>query len=129
MEPSITHFEIYGDEPSHIAEFYGEVFGWKVERMPGIDYWRIFPHANESGPLHGGVTYRTIPGLNGWLLYINVTSLDETVELVKKLGGSVVRAKSAVARVAWVTIVADPANNIFGVWQSDPTAFPVPMPD
>jgi len=25
--------------------------------------------------------------------------------------------------------VADPAKNIFGVWQADPTAFPLPEPD
>jgi len=126
---SLTHFEIYGTQPAGLAEFYRRVFGWQVEEMPGVDYWRIFPHANGNGPLHGGVTYRAIPGLSGWLLYVNVASLDETVKLVQKLGGSVVRPKTAVPKVAWVTIVADPANNIFGVWQSDPTAFPVPMPD
>jgi len=32
-------------------------------------------------------------------------------------------------KTAWVTIVADPAKNIFGVWQSDPNAFPLPEPD
>ena|SRR5208282_4623683 len=37
----LTHFEIYGDEPSGLANFYGKVFGWEVEQMPGIAYWRI----------------------------------------------------------------------------------------
>ena len=129
MEHSITHFEIYGDDPQQIADFYGRIFGWRIEQMPGLSYWRIFPQANETGPLHGGVTHRALSGLNGWLLYVNVASLDETVELVQQLGGSVIRQKTAIPKVAWVTIVADPANNIFGVWQSDPTAFPTPMPD
>ena len=129
MEHSITHFEIYGDDPQRVAEFYGQIFGWRVEQMPGLGYWRIFPQANEAGPLHGGVTRRALSGLNGWLLYVNVASLDETVELVQQLGGSVIRKKAAIPKVAWVTIVADPANNIFGVWQSDPTAFPTPLPD
>ena len=129
MEHSITHFEIYGDDPQQIAEFYGRIFDWRVERMPGLSYWRIFPQANETASLHGGVTHRALSGLNGWLLYVNVSSLDETVDLVQQLGGSVVRKKTAIPKVAWVTIVADPANNIFGVWQSDPTAFPTPMPD
>jgi hypothetical protein len=43
MERSITHFEIYAEEPSQIPEFYGQIFRWRVERMPGVDYWRIFP--------------------------------------------------------------------------------------
>ena len=53
--------------------------------MPGLEYWRIFPKPTESAPLHDGVTYRAIAGLNGWLLYVNVASLDETVGLVQKL--------------------------------------------
>ena len=28
-----------------------------------------------------------------------------------------------------MTTIADPAKNIFGVWQVDPTAFPLPEPD
>jgi len=97
--------------------------------MPGVNYWRIQTGSTEAKPLHGGLTYRAIPDLNGWMLFVNVTSLDETVALVQKLGGSIVRPKTAVPRTAWVTIVADPAKNIFGVWQTDPTAFPVPEPD
>jgi hypothetical protein len=34
-----------------------------------------------------------------------------------------------VPKTAWVTILADPAKNIFGVWQADPNAFPLPEPD
>jgi uncharacterized protein len=63
------------------------------------------------------------------MLYINVVSLDETVELVQRLGGTIVRPKTAVPKAAWVTILADPARNIFGVWQADPSAFPLPEPD
>jgi len=62
------------------------------------------------------------------MLYVNVVSLDETAALVESLGGSMVRPKTAVPNTAWVTIVADPANNIFGVWQADSTAFPPPEP-
>ena len=79
--------------------------------------------------MHGGLTYRTIPDLNGWLLYINVVSLDETGALVQSSGGSIVRPKAAVPRAAWVAIMADPAKNIFGLWQADPNAFPPPRPD
>jgi predicted enzyme related to lactoylglutathione lyase len=129
MTNSLTHFEIYGPAPAQLAEFYRQVFGWQIEQMPGVDYWRIQPAAPEGAILNGGLTYRAIPGLNGWMLYVNVASLDDTVALVEKLGGAVVRPRTAVPKTAWVTIVADPATNIFGVWQADPAAFPLPMPD
>lgn len=129
MPNCLTHFEIYGDQPARLAEFYRTLFGWDLEQMPGIDYWRIDAGFDEKGALSGGLTYRAIPGLNGWMLFINVPVLDDTVERIQSLGGSIVRPKTAVPKAAWVTIVADPANNIFGVWQADPAAFPLPKPE
>lgn len=129
MTNSLTHFEIYGEHPAGLADFYRGVFGWQVEQMEALDYWRIDTGSSGTNTLNGGLTYRAIPGLNGWMLYVQVPLLDETVELIKSLGGSVIRPKTAVPRAAWVTIVADPAKNIFGVWQADPNAFPMPHPD
>jgi uncharacterized protein len=129
MANSLTHFEIYGEEPKELAEFYRRIFGWQLEQMEGIGYWRITTNSEKTNSLNGGLTYRALPDLNGWMLYVQVPALDETVELVKSLGGAVIRPKTAVPRAAWVTIVADPAKNIFGVWQADPTAFPLPHPD
>lgn len=129
MINGLTHFEIYGEHPKELAEFYRRIFGWQLEQMEAVDYWRIDTGSRENNPLNGGLTYRALPDLNGWMLYVQVPALDETVELIKSLGGAVIRPKTAVPRAAWVTIVADPAKNIFGVWQADPTAFPMPHPD
>src|SRR5512136_47785 len=129
MTNSITHFEIYSDQPAPLADFYREALGWQVEQMPGLNYFRIQTGAAEGPALHGGLTYRAIPDLNGWMLFVQVASLDETVARIQNLGGSIVRPKTAVPRTAWVTIVSDPAKNIFGVWQADLAAFPMPEPD
>jgi len=129
MTNSLTHFEIYGEQPAELAEFYSRVFGWQIEKVEGVDYWRINTASEEAKKMNGGLTHRAIPDLRGWMVYVQVPNLDATVELVLRLGGSIVRPKTAVARTAWITIVADPAKNIFGVWQADPTAFPMPEPD
>jgi uncharacterized protein len=50
---SITHFEIYGEQPVGLADFYRKVFNWQVEQMPGVDYWRIQTGSSEGKPLHG----------------------------------------------------------------------------
>jgi predicted enzyme related to lactoylglutathione lyase len=124
-----TNFEIYGTHPDKLVEFYRQVFDWQIEKMEGIDYWRITTPPSESNSLNGGLTYRTIPNLNGFLLYVNVNSMDETLEKIIEMGGSIVRPKTAVPRAGWVTIVSDPEQNIFGIWQADLNAFPVPHPD
>ena len=126
MTNIVTHFEIYGEHPVALADFYRKAFGWQVEQMEGIGYWRVQTGAAEGPALHGGLTHRAIPDLNGWMLFVNVLSLDETVARIQHLGGTIVRPKTSVPKTAWVTIVADPSKNIFCIWQADPAAFPMP---
>ena len=38
---SVTHFEIYAEEPAKLADFYRDLFGWEIEKTPEIDYSRI----------------------------------------------------------------------------------------
>lgn len=83
MTNPLTHFEIYGEQPTSLAEFYSRVFGWQVERMEAMDYWRINTGSDEANTLNGSLIYRAIPALTGWMLYVQVPTLDETVELAK----------------------------------------------
>jgi predicted enzyme related to lactoylglutathione lyase len=87
--------------------------------MEGVGYWRIRTGAMEGPALHGGLTYRAISDLNDLMPFVNVSSLDETAAQIQHLGGSIIRPKTAVPKTAWVTNVADPAKNIFGIWQAD----------
>ena len=73
--------------------------------------------------------FRPIPGPRSWVHYLHVDSLDQTVERIVALGGSVVRPKAAVPKTAWYAVVADPDGNIFAIWQADPLAMPAPEPE
>jgi uncharacterized protein len=35
--PTIAHFEIPSDNLERTKKFYTELFGWKMEKMPGTD--------------------------------------------------------------------------------------------
>ena len=129
MANSVTHFEIYAEAPAKLAEFYRGLFGWQLDKAPGIDYWWIKTSPTATEGVHGGLTYRPIPGPRSWVHYVTVDSLDDAVDRVQKLGGSVLREKTAVPKTGWYAVLADPEGNIFAVWQADPTAFPPPEPD
>jgi len=85
MFAQMRHMAIVTSNANTEGDFYRDVFGWQVEQMPGVNYWRIQTGSTEPKALHGGLTYRAIPDLNGWMLFINVASLDDTVALVQKL--------------------------------------------
>ena len=129
MTGTVTHFEIYAEEPAKLADFYRNLFGWKLDKAPGIDYWRIQTEGSRTNGFNGGLTYRPLPGPRSWVHYVNVGSLDAAVADVQRLGGAVLRSKTAVPKIAWYAVVADPEGNIFAVWQPDPTAMPLPEPD
>ncbi len=129
MAAAVTHFEIYAEVPAKLADFYRSLFGWHIEQAPGIAYWQIQTGATESEAIRGGLLYHPIPGPRSWVHYVHVASLDEAVAEVQRLGGSVLRPKTAVARTAWYAVLADPEGNVFAVWQPDPIAMPLPEPD
>jgi predicted enzyme related to lactoylglutathione lyase len=129
MAASVTHFEIYAEEPAVLAEFYRILLGWEIEKPPGVDYWRIRTDPTNAPGFDGGLTYRPSSSARQWVRYVRVESLDAAIQQVQRLGGQLLQPKTAVPRAAWYAFVADPAGNIFALWQPDETALPVPEPD
>jgi uncharacterized protein len=123
----VTHFEIYGEQPAALAEFYRQLFGWRLERAPGVDYWRIETEASPGRGIAGGLTYRPIAGTRGWMHYVHVASLDDAVAEAERLGAAVLRPKTAVPKAAWYAVLADPGGNIFAIWQGDTNAMTTPQ--
>jgi predicted enzyme related to lactoylglutathione lyase len=68
---SVTHFEIYASEPEKLADFYRTMFGWQLEKAPGIDYWRI---QTESSPFVGS-TSKVYSGLGADIVMGLVSSI------------------------------------------------------
>ncbi len=129
MAGRLSHFEIYGDDPDKLAEFYRELLGWRIERVEGVDYWRISTGAETGSLGAGGIARRPSFDHAGWMNFVEVDSLDAALETAKRLGGTILKEKTAVPRTAWHAVIADPAGNSFLVWEPDPQAFPLPMPD
>ncbi len=129
MNKTIVHFEVYGDDPPKLADFYQKLLGWKFEKAPGpMEYWMIktVPTDSQGQPtapgVNGGMMKRPMPDARAWMNYVAVESLEESVREVQKLGGSVMRPKSPVPKMGWFAVVADPEHNVFALWENDPKA-------
>src|SRR5437867_3188893 len=87
MHP-IVWFDIRAVNVKRAQKFYGKAFGWKFEKFPEMDYWRISTGGMQA-LTKGGLGQRK--GRNtGYLNFIGVPSVARSVAKVKKLGGKVV---------------------------------------
>ena len=124
MDHTIVHFEIPADDVEKLKKFYSELFGWKIEKMPGpMDYWGIatVPVDDKGMPMR--------PGVNGGMMkkqnpehkpvnYIAVESVDEYVKKIEALGGRIVVPKMEVPGIGWWALSLDPDGNQFAILQS-----------
>jgi predicted enzyme related to lactoylglutathione lyase len=124
VDHTIVHFEIPARDVEKLRKFYSELFGWKITRVPGpIEYWMI-----ETVPVYEqGMTLR--PGVNGGLNkkdqppfkpvnYILVEDIDEYIQKIKDLGGTITQEKQEVPGVGWIAQALDPEGNPVAILQS-----------
>ena len=124
MDHTIVHFEIPADDVEKLRKFYSDLFGWKIEKMPGpMEYWGIatVPINDKGMPVR--------PGVNGGMMkkqnpehkpvnYIAVESVDEYVKKIEDLGGKVIVPKMEVPGIGWWASALDPEGNQFAILQS-----------
>jgi len=124
VDHTIVHFEIPADDVQKMRNFYGRLFGWKIEKTPGpVDYWSIetVPVDKKGEPIR--------PGVNGGMMkrqnpqhkpvnYILVESVDDYSKKIEALGGKVIIPKMEVPGVGWWVLALDPEGNQFAILES-----------
>ncbi|MBN2477210.1 MAG: VOC family protein [Pirellulales bacterium] len=118
--PTIVHFEIPADDVERAKEFYGSLFGWKIEKTPGpMDYWMISTtNAEGEKAVDGGMLPRQHPQ-HPITNYIDVPSIEQYVAKIEQLGGKVVVPKTAVPTFGYFAVCLDTENNTFAIWECD----------
>ena len=124
MSGRVVHFELPFDDGERAREFYRQVFGWRLEEMPGMDYTLAMsgPVAaggmpSEPGYINGGLFARGRE-LRGPVLVIDVASIDDALAQVSAAGGATVLAKQAVGDMGFTAYVRDPEGNVVGLWET-----------
>ncbi len=118
--PTICHFEIPADDPQRAKKFYEDLFNWKFEHFPQMDYYGITT-GPEGKSVNGGMMKRQTPE-HAPVNYIDVDCVDTYSEKVKESGGRVVMEKTSVPGMGWFVICLDTESNPFGLWECDEKA-------
>ncbi len=121
--PTVVHFEIPAEDVQRAKKFYEELFGWKIDRMPGPqEYWMIATTtAQGEKSLDGGMMPKQHPEHRP-TNYIDVPSVDQSAGQVEQLGGKVVMPKTPVPGMGYFAVCVDTEGNCLGLWENNPEA-------
>lgn len=131
MNRTIVHFEIPSNDPDKLADFYRNLFGWKIDKMPGeMEYWMVETAPSGQG-VNGGLMRRQSPE-QAPTNYVQVESVDTYCNHIQELGGKITVPKQKIEGMGFFAICQDPEGNSFGIWEDlagDLTGIREPDPD
>jgi predicted enzyme related to lactoylglutathione lyase len=98
--------------------FYGELFGWEIEDVPGGDAGAYSMCRLDGKDVTGMHAHGPDEG-TVWSSYISVHDADATAAKAKELGANVVLEPFDVAQTARMAVLKDPSGTLFCLWQSE----------
>jgi predicted enzyme related to lactoylglutathione lyase len=113
---SIVHVEFAVKDPKKVKDFYGNLFGWKFQEVPEMNY-TLFEAPGGPGGGIGPVQEGQHPGITN---YLYVENIDETMNRITEAGGKIVAPKQEVPGQGWMAWFEDPAGTRMALWQQPP---------
>lgn len=122
----VTHFEIPYKDKDAMQKFYEDVFGWKITKLPDMDYhWATTTESDSEtwmpkkiGVINGGMREKHAPE-DGLVIVMSVKSIDDSLKKVEELGGRIVFPKFEVGKHGLYAQIADVEGNVLGLWQAN----------
>jgi len=121
----VVHFEIPFDDSERAQKFYKDVFGWQINKFPGMDYYiattaetdqnAMIP--KEPGAINGGLVKKDPTGENP-MIVIDVTSIDEHIKKIEQAGGKTIMPKVPISSFGFYARVSDSEGNVIGIWET-----------
>ncbi len=112
---NIVHVEIPSANVEAAGTFYQELFGWKIQHVPEMNYtmWESeggeaggFPQVSDESPA-GQVT-----------VYIHSDDIEADLKKVEELGGKVIHPKAEIPGTGWFGMFQDPTGNVLALYTS-----------
>jgi len=120
----VVHFEIPYENEERAKQFYQNVFGWQIVKMPDMDYSMVTTVDSDPqtmrpktpGAINGGMIRKDPTGPYPMII-IDVENADAHVAKVQASGGKIVMPKIPVGEYGYYARVSDPEGNIIGIWE------------
>jgi len=120
----VVHFEIPAGDLERAKAFYKDIFGWKIEDVPNMDYMMLYTTevddkmmAKEPGAINGGM-WKKEKGDEKLVLVIMVNSVDDYMKKIEGMGGKMMTKKEKVGDMGYYAKFSDPEGNVLGIWEN-----------
>ncbi|GAB5561943.1 MAG: VOC family protein [Synoicihabitans sp.] len=117
----IAWMDLTGPDASAMRDFYREVIGWAVEDVPmadGEESYADYNMVGGDGAPAGGICHAR--GANadmppGWMMYLPVGDLDESLRRVAAEGGKVLKDATSPDGSFRFAVIQDPVGAVFAL--------------
>lgn len=111
----IVHIEIPAADLKGSGKFYADLFGWKVEEIPEMDY--VIFEAGE-GPGGGFNKLSDEVKVGDVMVYVSTDDIEATLAKIESLGGKTVVPKTEIPKTGWFAWFTDPTGNTLALYTS-----------
>ena len=121
MANPFVHVELNTSDLAKAKQFYGSLFGWKLEEMPMPGGGGSYTMINVGEGTGGGMMSMLPPGTPPhWLAYVGVDDVTASTARAKQLGATVLQDVMKVADYGTMSVIKDPTGAVIAMWQPNP---------
>src|SRR5438105_9158506 len=110
---SIVHVEIHSNAPEKTKSFLKDVFGWKFEDMPQMNYSMFQPPSAPGGGLQQA---ENLPA--GVLNYVLTEDIENTLRKVTSSGGAITMPKQEIPGRGGSAVFQDPTGITLALYEA-----------
>ena len=115
MGNAVVHFEVGAADDGPLAAFYGELFGWGLQGMPGGGYTMIDTRGGHG--INGGIG-RSQTGQPWSTFYVETDDLQATLDKANLFGGTTVMPVIDFGGAVTIAMFNDPDGLLVGLVQA-----------
>jgi predicted enzyme related to lactoylglutathione lyase len=118
MGNPVVHWELMSKDPAQIAAFYEQLFGWKIQHRPELNY-RIVETGGQGG-INGGIMKpeHEGPWPGNMTIYILVDDLAAYRRRILAAGGKILIEEQQVPGMGALSLFTDPDGRMMGLWKA-----------
>ncbi len=111
MANQVSWFEISGKDGAKLQQFYGDLFGWKIDANNPMSYGMV---EGSDGGIGGGIG-QSNDGGSQVTFYVTVDDLQAYLDKAERSGGRTVVPVTEIPNMVTFAQFADPQGNVVGI--------------